>query len=179
MVPPVIRPAATAIAPFQITKVIEPKMMKIAIAVMIERTRMRRLAVAKTLCTASANLLASRFCWLKACTIFIAPRTSLVTVPTLAMRSWLRVEIARTRRPRIASGNMTRTVPTRMERASLGASANRMQTQAIPSSALRRATETVVPTTCSMIVVSTVMREVISAGLFSSKKPGDRRSRLR
>ena len=54
-----------------------------------------------------------------------------------------------------------------------------MTTQPMPMTMLRSATETVVPTTCSMIVVSTVMREVISAGRFSSKKPGDRRSRLR
>ena len=51
--------------------------------------------------------------------------------------------------------------------------------QAIPVTRLRSATDAVVPTTCSMIVVSTVMREVISAGRFSSKKPGDIRSRLR
>ena len=48
-----------------------------------------------------------------------------------------------------------------------------------PEDRLRSATETVVPTTCSMIVVSTVIRDVISAGRFSSKKPGERRSRLR
>ena len=52
-------------------------------------------------------------------------------------------------------------------------------TQPIPMTVLRSATETVVPTTCSIIVVSTVMREVISAGRFSSKKPGDMRNRLR
>ena len=41
-----------------------------------------------------------------------------------------------------------------------------MQTTA--STTLRKAIETVVPTTCSMIVVSTVIRDVISAGRFSS-----------
>ena len=44
---------------------------------------------------------------------------------------------------------------------------------------LRSATEKVVPTTCSMIVVSAVSREAISDGLFSSKKRGASRSRLR
>src|SRR3546814_14370746 len=48
-----------------------------------------------------------------------------------------------------------------------------------PMTRLRSATETVVPTTCSMIAVSDVMREAISDGRFSSKKPGARRSRLR
>ena len=51
--------------------------------------------------------------------------------------------------------------------------------QPTPRTMLRSATDTVVPTTCSMIVVSTVIREVISAGRFSSKNPGDRRSKLR
>ena len=51
--------------------------------------------------------------------------------------------------------------------------------QPTPMTMFRSATDTVVPTTCSMIVVSTVIRDVISAGRFSSKNPGDRRSRLR
>ena len=152
---------------------------KMTIAVMIERSRMRRLAVAKTRSTASAKRDLSRSCWLLAWTIFIAASTSLLTAPTSAMRSWLRVEIARTRRPRMAIGATTSTAPTRMSRASLAASAKRMTTQATESTALRSATEMVVPTTCSMIVVSTVIREVISAGRFSSKKPGESRSRLR
>jgi hypothetical protein len=37
---------------------------------------------------------------------------------------------------------------------------------------LRNATETVVPTICSMIDVSAVRREAISPGRFSSKKLG-------
>ncbi len=49
----------------------------------------------------------------------------------------------------------------------------------IPMTILRKATESVVPTTCSMIVVSVVIREEISDGRFSSKKAGARRSRLR
>ena len=56
---------------------------------------------------------------------------------------------------------------------------NIVMMQPMPMIELRSATETVVPTTCSMIVVSTVIREVISAGRFSSKKPGDMRSKLR
>ena len=43
---------------------------------------------------------------------------------------------------------------------------------------LRSATETVVPTTCSISAVSAVRREAISDGRFSSKKRGARRSRL-
>ena len=43
---------------------------------------------------------------------------------------------------------------------------------------LRSATDSVVPTTCSMIAVSAVIRLEISLGLFSSKKEGDRRSKL-
>ena len=45
-------------------------------------------------------------------------------------------------------------------------------------SALRRATDTVDPTTCSMIAVSAVNRLAISLGLFSSKKEGASVSRL-
>ena len=48
----------------------------------------------------------------------------------------------------------------------------------IPVIRLRSATETVVPTTCSMIAVSAVIRLLISFGLFSSKKLGGIRSRL-
>ena len=54
-----------------------------------------------------------------------------------------------------------------------------MPVQATPMTMLRSATEMVVPTTCSMIVVSTVSRLVISAGRFSSKNAGARRNRLR
>ena len=74
---------------------------------------------------------------------------------------------------------MMKGTPSSIIPASLGDSANRMAMHAVPMTRLRSATDTVVPTTCSMIVVSTVMREVISAGRFSSKKPGDMRSRLR
>jgi len=48
-----------------------------------------------------------------------------------------------------------------------------------PMTILRSATDTVVPTTCSITAVSEVIREAISEGLFSSKKPGARLSRLR
>ena len=44
--------------------------------------------------------------------------------------------------------------------------------------ALRSATETVVPTTCSIRAVSAVMRLEISFGLFSSKKLGACRSKF-
>ena len=54
-----------------------------------------------------------------------------------------------------------------------------MTAQAVPITILRSATEMVVPTVCSMMVVSAVIRLAISAGRFSSKKPGARRSRLR
>ena len=65
---------------------------------------MRFLAVLNTASVALVKRSASRSCWLKAWTIFIAPSTSPVTVPTSAMRSWLRLEMARTRRPRMVSG---------------------------------------------------------------------------
>ncbi len=177
--PPVIRPAATSIAPCQMIIVIAPNIMKIMKAVISARSRIRRFAVPNTRSTDSVKRLASRSCWPNACTIFIAPSTSLVTVPTSAMRSWLRREMARTWRATTAIGPTTSTAPATTKAASLGASANRMTTHTIASTRLRSMTETVVPTTCSMIVVSTVIREVISAGRFSSKKPGDRRSRLR
>ena len=82
MVPPLIRPAATSTAPCQMTITIAPIIRKIIIAVRIARMPMRRLAVANTFSTASPKRFASRCCWLNACTIFIAPSTSLVTVPT-------------------------------------------------------------------------------------------------
>ena len=63
--------------------------------------------------------------------------------------------------------------------ASAGARTNRMIEQAMPMTMLRKATEMVVPTVCSMMVVSAVIRLAISAGRFSSKKPGARRSKLR
>ena len=124
--PPLIRPAATSIAPCQMISVIAPNIRKMTIAVIIARSRMRRLAVANTRSTASAKRAVSRPCWLNAWTIFIAPSTSLVTVPTSAMRSWLRVEIARTRRPRKTIGTTTSGMPSSIMPASLGASANRM-----------------------------------------------------
>ena len=61
---------------------------------------------------------------------------------------------------------------------SFGASQNSTATPMIAVSALRSATETVVPTTCSMRAVSEVMRLEISRGLFSSKKLGGMRSRF-
>ena len=70
-------------------------------------------------------------------------------------------------------------MPSSISPASLGARTNIVATQPTPMTRLRNATDTVVPTTCSMMVVSTVIREVISAGRFSSKKPGDMRSRFR
>ncbi len=54
-----------------------------------------------------------------------------------------------------------------------------MTVQTMPMIVLRSAIETDEPTTCSIIVVSTVIRLVISAGRFSSKKAGDWRNRLR
>ena len=100
------------------------------IAVITARKMIRRFAVAKTLSTASAKRLVSRSCWLNAWTIFIAPRTSLVTAPTSAMRSWLSVEIARTLRPRNMIGPMISGTPSSISPASLGASANRMMMHA-------------------------------------------------
>ena len=46
--PPLMRPAATSIAPCQMTMVIAPKIRAMTIAVIIARSRMRRLAVANT-----------------------------------------------------------------------------------------------------------------------------------
>src|SRR5205823_5347686 len=55
MVPPLIRPAATSTAPSQMISVIAPSIMEITIAVINERSRMRRLAVEKTRSTAPAK----------------------------------------------------------------------------------------------------------------------------
>jgi hypothetical protein len=161
------------------TSTIAPIIRKIIKAVRTALRAIRRFAVANTRSTASLNREASRFCWLNAWTIFIAPSTSVVTVPTAAMRSWLRVEIARTRRPSTSIGARTIGMPISIMPASFGARNSMVATQPMDMTMLRKATETVVPTTCSMMVVSTVMRDVISAGLFSSKKPGDSRRRLR
>ena len=95
------------------------------------------------------------------------------------MRSWLLVDTARTRRPSTMIGPTISGMPSSIMPASFGDSTNRITRQAMPMTMLRSATDTVVPTTCSMIVVSTVSREVISAGRFSSKNPGDKRSKLR
>jgi DMSO/TMAO reductase YedYZ heme-binding membrane subunit len=51
-------------------------------------------------------------------------------------------------------------------------------TPPVPVTILRRLTEMVDPTICSMIAVSLVMREAISEGRFVSKKLGERWSRL-
>ena len=76
IVPPLIRPATTSAAPAHRTRVIAPKMRKMTIAVIIARTRMRRLAAAKVASTASLNRAASRTSWVNAWTTLIAPSTS-------------------------------------------------------------------------------------------------------
>ena len=55
---------------------------------------------------------------------------------------------------------------------------NKRMIPPVPIMKLRSATDTVVPTTCSIKVVSEVIRELISLGLFSSKNAGESRIRL-
>ena len=64
--PPVISPLATPSAPRHISRVIAPKISSITTEVMIERIRMRRLAVAKLRSTAPAKRSVSRVSWLNA-----------------------------------------------------------------------------------------------------------------
>ena len=178
MVPPLMRPAATSIAPCQMIIVIDPSIRKITIAVIKARRRIRLLAVAKTRSTASAShvlalLLVERLDDPHRAEDFAVDRAD-VGDPVLAA--------PRDRPNALPEQGDRHDHEQRSEQdqgASFGASA-RMIMQAKARTRLRSATETVVPTTCSMIVVSTVTtRDVISAGRFSSKKPGDRRSRLR
>ena len=72
------------------------------------------MAVAKTLDRFGLPGRFSRSCWLNAWTILIAPRTSLLTAPTSAIRSWLRLEIARTRCPSRVIGTTTSSAPVRI-----------------------------------------------------------------
>ena len=138
MVPPLMRPALTSTAPCQMIMMIDPKARKMTIAVMTARSSIRFLAVANTRSTASEKRERSRSCWLNAWTIFIAPRTSLVTVPTSAMRSWLMIETARTFRPTMVSGMTISGTPSSSRPASLGARKNRMMAQAMPMTRLRK-----------------------------------------
>ena len=151
--------------------VIAEKIREMTIAVIIARSRMRRLAVVNTVSGAGetlglAALLVEGLDDLHRAQHFAGDRAD-VGDAVLAL-----VEMARSRRPRMMIGITTSGMPSSSMPASLGASTNRMTAQAMPMTRLRSATETVVPTTCSMIVVSTVIRLVISAGRFSSKKPG-------
>ena len=114
-------PDATSIAPCQMTRVMAVNIMAMTMAVMNARRAIRFLAVEKTVSVAAVKRWASRSCWLKAWTIFIAPNTSLVTAPTSAMRSWLRVEMARTRRPMKTIGRTISGMPSSIIPASLGA----------------------------------------------------------
>ncbi len=69
-------------------------------------------------------------------------------------------------------------MPITISAASLTDSVNRKISPPTIVKLERSATETVVPTTCSISVVSEVRREAISDGRFSSKKRGDSVSRL-
>ena len=99
-------------------------------------------------------------------------------VPTLATLSWLLRDAFSSRRPKKTMGRTTEGMPANSHMVRLGARPNSKITPPIPIKMLRKATETVVPTICSMIAVSAVMRLAISAGRFSSKKRGASRSRL-
>ncbi len=107
IVPPLIRPETTSDAPSHSTSVIAPKIRKMTIAVIAARTRMRRLAASKVASTASPKRAASRISWVKAWTTLIAPSTSAMIVPMLAMRSWLDRDRSRTCRPRTMIGTIT------------------------------------------------------------------------
>ncbi len=60
IVPPLMLPARTSVAPYHINKVIAPKIRPMTIAVIRARIMMRRLAVAKVASTAPAKRFASR-----------------------------------------------------------------------------------------------------------------------
>ena len=62
--PPVMRPSATSVAPFQMIIVIAANIKAMTIAVMIARSRMRFLATEKTASVARVKRSASRPCWL-------------------------------------------------------------------------------------------------------------------
>ena len=62
--PPVMRPSATSIAPFQMIMVMAANIKAMTTAVMIARSRMRFLATANTASVATVKRSASRPCWL-------------------------------------------------------------------------------------------------------------------
>ena len=123
--PPLIRPAATSTAPSHSTRVIDPKISPMTIAVMNARRMMRRLAAVKVALTAALKRAASRSSWPNAWTTFIAPRVSDAIEPTSATRSWLVREKFRTRRPSKAIGRMMTGMPSISMPASFGDSAKR------------------------------------------------------
>ena len=88
--------------------------------------------------------------------------------PISATRSWLVRETLRSRRPNSVIGTTIAGMISSRPMVSPGTSQNRYSVPPIAISALRNATETVVPTTCSISAVSLVMRLEISLGLFSS-----------
>ena len=125
--PPVIRPAATSIAPCQMTRVIAPNIRKMTIAVMTARSRMRRLAVANTRSTASAKrdrfaaLLVECLDDLHRAEHFAGDGADVGDAVLAAARD-LRALAARGGR----SGTTTSGTPSSISTASFGASANRM-----------------------------------------------------
>ncbi len=104
---------------------IEPKIRPMMIAVMPARTVMRRRATPKAASTALPNRSVSRFSWLKAWTIFIAPSVSDTIAPISAILSCELREKLRTRPPSNRIGTMITGMASRSDPASLGDKANR------------------------------------------------------
>ena len=125
MVPPVIVPAATPSAPYQSKVVMAPNSSPMTIAVIVARSRMRRLAVAKLASTALVKRSASRVSCPKAWTIFMAPSCSAVVAPMSATRSWLERETFCRRRPSSTIGMMMTGIPSRIPPVSFGESEKR------------------------------------------------------
>jgi len=178
MVPPLISPCEKPIAPRHTSKAMPPRTSIMMVLVIIDLTEMRRLAVSKVASTVALKRSASRVSWLKACTMRSAPRTSLMVTLMPATRSWLDREIFFSRRPNHVIGSTTTGMPISRPSIKVGISFDIRASPPIAVIELRSAMETVVPTACSISVVSDVIRLEISAGLFSSKKLGGIRSKL-
>ena len=177
-VPEDMTPSLTWSVPSQTSIVMPPNINAITSAVRNARSRIRFFAALNVTSTASANRTPSRLSWPKACTILIAPSASEMMVPTLATLSWLVRDAFSKRRPRKTIGNTTTGIPASSQMVRLGARPNSKVTPPMPIKILRSATDTVVPTICSIIAVSAVMRLAISPGLFSSKKRGAKRNKF-
>ena len=93
------------------------------------------------------------------------------------MRSWLARESLRTRRPNSAMGATTTGTISSTRAVSLKLVSASMIRLPIPSSVLRTAIDTLVPTTCSSSALSAVRREITSPVRACSKNAGDSSSR--